>query len=166
MWKAYYRHDFLMLLELLIALFKEQFSVGTFTAWRLGYYSMQAARHFRKTGNMERAEQYLTAYYTLLRKHAAEDFDSQAAAKTELEWWIIHRYPSRGSLPKALADNMAVLYRMPASKFTAYAKERAKAMELRDTATHIQKQEPDWEAITRHLEKSYSALLRAVSKRP
>ncbi len=164
MWKAYYRHDFFMLLELLVALFKEQFKVGTFTAWGLGYYSMQAARHFRKTGDMQRTEQYLMRYYGLLQKHAAEKFDSMLAAKTELEWWVIHRYPSRGSLPEALASNVAALYSLPASKLKAYAQERAKAMELRDTAAHTEKTEPNWNAIQKHLEKSYRSLLKTVAR--
>jgi hypothetical protein len=164
MWKAYYAHDFRLLLKLLVTLFKEQFNVNHFTAIRMGYYSMQAARHFRKTGDMERAEHYLRQYYGLLKRYSAEDFDSTKAAKSELHWWIVHRYPTRGSLAQALAENMAVLYSLPPSELMAYANERAEAMELRDVATHKEKREPDWEAIQGHLNKSYAALLRSATR--
>lgn len=162
MWKAYYKHDFSALLRLLIALFREQFKVGAITAWRLGYYTTQAARHFRGAGGTGHARKYLQKYYRLLNNCMFEDFDPSLAAKTELEWWVIHRYPTRGSLSTALADNMATLYSLPASQLRAYGKERAIAMELRDIATHQEKGEPDWQAIQQHLEKSYTALFEAV----
>lgn len=164
MWQAYYAHKFFLVMQLAVVLFKEQFKVNTITALRLGYHTMRAAMEFRKTGNVERAEHYVRIYYTLLNRHALEDFDPTLAAQTELEWWVIHRYPSRGSLAQALADNMAVLYSVPPKKLMSYAKERAKAMELRDHATHKERREPDWQAITQHLEKSYRALLQAVQK--
>jgi len=163
MWQAYYAHKFFRIMRLAIVLFREQFKVSTLTSLRLGYYAMSAAMVFRKTGNIERTETYIRVYYKLVRRHATEDFDTALAAKTEIEWWVIQRYPSRGSLAQGIAENMAIVYSMPPQKLKTYAEERAKAMKLRHIAAHTEKREPDWQAIARHLETSYEALSRAVN---
>lgn len=165
MWRAYYGHRFVALVFILICLFKEQFKVNTFIAIRLGYYSGKAAMIFRRSGNVEQTLHYLELYYDILNRHSTHTFDAHSAASAELEWWMIHRYPKKykTSLAEGLAKAMAILYHTKPKSLMQHANERAAAMKFRDTATHIDKVEPDWHAIEQHLRASYEALHDAVN---
>lgn len=164
MWKAYYSHQFLRLTVLLLRLFKEQFHANLFVALQLGYYSGKAAAIFRKSGNQIETERFLKRYYRTLEQHAQESFDVPEAARLELAWWLIHRYPKKyaKSLATVLAESMAVLYDIAPTKLARYAEHRATAIGFRDEATHIDKIEPDWQKIQRELRLSYSELKDAI----
>lgn len=165
MWRAYYGHNFGQLIILLVRLFKEQFGVNLIVALQLGYHSGKAAAIFRKSGDQARTLQELQAYFQLLNKHAGNSFDSNIAAQQELEWWLIHRYPKKykQTLAKSLAAAMATIYNLPAESLQEHADYRAKAMGLRDKATHVDKTEPNWIEIEGLLIKSYQALYDTVN---
>ena len=163
MWRAYYRHDFFRLFWLLMKLFKQQFGTRAITNLRLAYHSAIAAKAFRKTGNEKTTLRSLEKYYKLLSRRSGENFNAAQAAETELNWWVVHRYPENGSLAEALSKNMAVLYSLPIKSLFAYGKYRAQAMHLRDTAAHKNKNEPDWLSIQKALNSSYTALSKAVT---
>jgi hypothetical protein len=163
MWRAYYKHNFFKLFWLLIKLFKQQFGTRGIINLRLAYHSAVAAKTFRKTGDEETTLRSLEKFYKILLRHSAENFDGAQAAKTELNWWIVHRYPKKGLLAEALAKNMAVLYSLPAKSLLAYGKHRAQAMQLRDVSAHKNKSEPDWLSIQKQLNNSYIALREAVT---
>src|SRR6185312_185395 len=158
MWQAYYQHKFSKLFRLLIRLFKYQFGTSGTTNLRLAYYSTKAARIFRRSGDEDATLKNLELFYEILQKHSAENFDKTLAAKTELNWWIIHRYPKKGVLAEALAENMAILYSLSSKPLLKYGEFRAQAMDLRDTAIHKEKRELDWLTIQEYLNKSYDAL--------
>lgn len=162
MWQAYYSHKFIKLFFLLVELFQEQFKVNFLVSVKMAYYSGKAATVFRKNEDIIKAGRYLVAFFDVIKEHAIEDFDSKQAAKTELEWWLVHRYPQkyRQSLVEALSLAMSALYSLPAQTFNSYGSERSAAMHLRDSASA----EPGWTAIQAHLEKSYVALKEAINK--
>lgn len=165
MWKAYYAHHFSHLAVLLLRLFKEQFHVNYFVAFRLGYYSGKSAAIFRRTGDLAKTKRLLECYYQVLNRQAEESFDVSKAAELELEWWLVHRYPKRyeKSLAAVLAEAMAVLYGLPPARLEKYAEHRDKAMGFRDKATHVDKVEPDWRKIEAELMLSYTELKNAVN---
>lgn len=162
MWQAYYSHQFARLFRLLLGLFRQQFGTKAITNLRLAFYSAKAAMVFRKSGNKPKTAKNLEKFYQILQRHSTESFDPKLAAKSELNWWKIHRYPKSGTLYKALAGNMSVLYDIAEEQLIEYGKQRAQAMNLRDTAEHKQKSEPDWPAIKENLTKSYTSLKNAV----
>ncbi len=164
MWRSYYKHNFPKLLKQLSELFRQQFGVGKAVSLRLAYYAAQAARLYRMTDKLEGVEEYLRKYYRLLASQSSTKLDPVKAAESEMNWWIVHRHPEAGTLTEALAENMAVIYRIPAAKLSVYAAQRAKAMELRDKAAHETGQTPDWSAIEKHLKKAYLALSEVVQK--
>ncbi len=163
MWQAYYEQNFFMLFRLLLKLFRYQFGTRGITNLRLAYYSATAAKTFRKTSDEAAALKSLEKFYKLLLSNSSESFDGALAARTELDWWIIHRYPKQGSLPEALAKNMAALYSLPTKSLSTYGKYRAQAMTLRDSAAHKSRSQPDWPSIQKDLEKSYIALSEVVT---
>lgn len=163
MWQAYYAHDFFRLFRLTLAIFREQFGARGVALLRLAFFATKAAMVFRKTGDETRTKSYLKKYYAVLAACSAESFDVQVAANSEYDWWLIHRSPKRGSLERALAENMAVLYSVPVAKLSQYGVYKAQAMELRRNATHRDKVEPDWSRIQTTLSKAYAVLHDAVA---
>jgi len=165
MWQAYYRHKFFKLFRLLMKLFKSQFGTTGITNIRMAYYSAKAAKVFRMSGDEHEALKNLKLFYDILHRRSSEEFDTYLAAKAELNWWVVHRYPDKGGLAEALAENMAILYSLPSKSLLPYGRLRAQAMNVRDTAVHKEKREPDWQIIQEYLSKSYDALSKAVTVR-
>lgn len=166
MWRAYYSHKFIKLFFILLRMFRKQFGVGRFTALRLAYFSGRAAKIFRKTEDKQAIINYLTKYYALMDKHAIQDIKADECAKKELYWWMVHRHPKKydKTLALAVSEAMAAYYSVTPESLELYGKYRADAMKIRDTATHIDKIEPDWQKIDDLLVDSYTSLYDAVNR--
>jgi hypothetical protein len=166
MWQAYYAHKFIKLFFVLLKMFRVQFGVSRFTALRLAYFSGRAAKIFRKSEDKSAILKYLIKYYSLMDKHALQDINARECAETELYWWLVHRYPKKydKSLALAVSEAMAAYYAVTPESLTLYGKHRADAMKIRDTATHIDKIEPDWQKIDDLLVSSYASLYDAVNR--
>lgn len=167
MWIAYYNHHFLRLFGLLIKLNYTHFRPSLPLTLRGAYYSAMVAIVFRKTKGNEDSERilaYLVQFYKLLSGHGSHDFDWHKAAKLELKWWLVDRYPGRYKISRAtaLAEGMAAIYNVPASKLTVYGKNRAGAMELLGSYHHDTTARVDWEKLRQLLRRSYEGLHDAV----
>lgn len=169
MWRAYYDHRFLKLFLLLVQLMHAQFQFGWFLALKAAYYSGFAATDYRINRGHEpyaRVERHITKFYKAISDHATEPFDYRKAAKLELEWWNIHRYPKKyeKTLEASLAECMATIYSGNQKDFIEYAHYRAEAMVLRDEAGDVKKIEPDWQKIESLLLGSWKVMLQAAQK--
>lgn len=170
MWVAYYNHQFLRLFTLLLKLNYTHFQPNLLLTARAAYHSAMAAAIFRKTrGNEDKKKiiKHLTQFYLLLSRHNAFAFDYQRAAKLELEWWFVDRYPDRHQISRAvaLANGMAAIYNVPAARLKIYGEKRAAAMELlgdyhQDTTTPV-----DWQKLRKLLRESYNGLHDAAQKK-
>lgn len=74
----------------------------------------------------------LTKLFKTVSDNCTQPFDYGEAAKLELEWWDIQRYPEKHkkSLEQSLAENMAAVYNVAALKTEGYGRNRAKALLL------------------------------------
>jgi hypothetical protein len=167
MWQAYYGHKFFRLSWLLVWLMRIQFGLGWLQAGLAAYYCGRAAASFKKGAahkNYAGSLHFLRRLFVLVNRHSSETFDPGRIASLELAWWLVHRYPTkhRQTLEVALADAMAAIYNVDAMLLLPYARDRAAAMHIRDTARWQQHTEPDWEEIERLLERSYIGLRDAL----
>jgi hypothetical protein len=167
MWRAYYQHRFFTLFRLLLKLFRNQFAPNRFVALRLAYYAAVAAADYRihiGHENHQRVMKYLIKFYRTISAHCTRPFNYIEAAKMELEWWDIRRYPHNynSTLELSLAKNMAAVYAIDADKLTAYAHYRAEAMLLRDRQGNTGSAEPDWHKIETLLVHSWKSLAEVV----
>lgn len=132
------------------------------------YHSAQAAIIFRKTKhheNLPAVEHHLEQFYSMLSGHDIRPFDYIKAAKKELEWWMVDRYPERYSEDRAtaLAAGMAVIYQMDAAALQVYGTKRADAM-MRLGRHHDDKSVvPNWAEIDALLAEAYEGLHKAVN---
>ena len=134
MWRSYYSRDRVKLFTQLSDLLESEFHFPLWRRQRVALYAAKAAFIF-KDGNTradyEKALPDITKFYREIRDVSESEFDVDAAARTELEWWIVHRQRAqhpRGDLSKALADSAAVVYGVPADTLKEYGDLRAEAM--------------------------------------
>ena len=174
MWRSYYSRQRVRLFRQLAELLRTQYRLPL---WRSNAVALRAARaafvfkdgHSR--AEYERALPDLRGFYQSIREVSDTDFDTERAARLELEWWIVHRERrthAPGDLERALAELAAELYRVPAERLSEHARLRAEAMEIRDTkAEQGGVTEEDWRRIDELLHASWRSLHAAVnSPRP
>jgi len=169
MWRSYYNHQFLKLFVQLLHIMRTQLHLNWWLTLRLARYSGWAATDYRlKMGheNYPRVLKNLVKFYKIVSNNCTEPFDYRKAAELELEWWDIHRYPSKykKSLEQSLADAQAAIYHTSSTKFKDYAHNRAVAMLLPNHEGDKQTNPPDWGKINELALKSWHSLHTAVQK--
>jgi hypothetical protein len=164
MWRSYYERKPLRLFIQLSELLRTQYHLPLFRSMTVSYQATRAAFVFKKGHNRhdyEKALPYLGRYYKAIRKAGDIPFDVERAAKTELEWWIVHRERKKHTaedLGHALAEATAEIYRMPAEKFLQHAQLKAEAMLLRSKlAEEGNVTETDWNQIQQLLDASWQS---------
>lgn len=166
LWKAYYNHQFFKMFRLIIAAAYRSMGPNIFFTVAYAYYSSMAAVVFRKTKGHEtdasnaRILRYLEKFYALVSKKSAEPFDYKLAAKVELEWWFVDRYPERYKETRAdiFARHREIFYAVPQDHLREYAVKRAEGMELLADYHHDITYQVDWDKMERLLAESYQAL--------
>jgi hypothetical protein len=169
MWRSYYeRHQVRMFFEL-TEILRTQYHVPLVRSNVIAFRAAKAAFLFKdgkQRSDYERALPDLVKFYAAIRRISSTPFDTNLAAKDELEWWILHREREkygRDALIGSLADLQSVIYARPADQFMEHGKLRAEAMVLRDAkweSGHVQ--ESDWAAIHESLLGSWRSLWMAV----
>jgi len=166
MWRAYYKHQFIKLFFLLLKLIHEFFGLNYWRAIKTSYYAAYAAADFRLhkgSENKERIEKRLEKFYKNISKNSVESFDHEKAAKLELHWWFVDRYPKSYNTTReeALANAIANVYGVNPKKLKEYANHRAEAMVLQDKAEANGK-EANWSKIESLLKISFDSLLKNI----
>jgi hypothetical protein len=165
MWRSYYERRPVLLFRQLITTLRTQFQLPPLRAVVNAYRAAHAAFVFKDGKNRadyEKALPDLEAYYADIARQGTTTFDSQQAARLELEWWILHRERSP-QLGAALAAVQAEIYRVPAAALDEHARLRAEAMLLRDDKGQGIT-EADWIRIADMLDRSWKSLYAAVQK--
>ncbi|MBX2871058.1 MAG: hypothetical protein KTR30_03135 [Saprospiraceae bacterium] len=170
MWRSYYEKKQLKLFFQLGKLMRKQFHAPFWRSQYIAYQAAKAAFVFKRGSNRneyELALPFLERYYQSIHDMSSTSFSIQKAARTELEWWIIHRQRAEmgvGELERALRESVAAIYDLPAGSFVTYAHFRAEAMKLRDEqAITDGVSEAEWVHIKSLLDRSWLALHRAVN---
>jgi len=169
MWRSYYDGQRLALFTQLAGLLRRQYHVPLLRSYVAAFQAAKAAFIFKDGKNIDdykRALPDLTDYYAAIRHSGDTFFDSERAARLDLEWWIVHREPGsyrNGKLQAALSALPAEIYQIPAGLFTEHARYRAEAMVLRDNLSEQNAMtESDWQHINQLLLQSWQSLWEAV----
>ena len=166
-WRSYYDHRSIDLFTELVELVHREYRMPFWRSVAAGYYAAHAAIVFQRgheRPDYELALPDIVSYYGLVRRGSTTDFDPEAVAKVELEWWIVHRQRDRhapGDLEMALANLQSAIFHEPPDRFITHARARAEAMVLRDNnAEHMT--QADWDHIEQLLVTSWTSLNRAL----
>ena len=137
MWRSYYEQKKLKLFFQSASLLRSQFHFPLLRSHIIAWHIARAAFIFKDghtRADYEQALPQLKEYFCAVNNMAIIGFNTDSAAKTELEWWIIRRDKSISTAEweSLLAATAAVMYHKPADLFKEYARLRVKAMLLRD----------------------------------
>jgi len=170
MWRSYYGRERLRLFNQLAALLRRQYRLPLLRSYVVAFHGAKAAFIFKDGANRtdyERALPDLLDYYSAIRRISDTPFDTDRAARLELEWWIVHRERDnrpRTDLDEALAALAAEVYGLPAAQFRDHGRYRGEAMLLRDRLSEqIGVTEADWQKIHELLRLSWLSLWNAVN---
>lgn len=136
MWRSYYEKKPVKLFFQSAKLMRKEFHFPLWQSFHVAYYPAKAAFVFKDAKNRvdyEKALPYLKKYYRMINDISEKSFDSDSAARTELEWWIIRREREKhppGEWEQWLALTASVMYHLPAKQFSDYAHLRVEAMLL------------------------------------
>jgi hypothetical protein len=169
MWRSYYDRREGRLFQEMAQLLRTQYHLPLLRSYVVAYQAARGAFVFKRgrvRAEYERALPYLERYYGAIRAVSDTPFDSQRAARLELEWWIVHRQREEHP-PQDLVDALAALqgeiYAKPVTNFQEHAQLRADAMTIRDTqAAAGNVAVADWQRIETLLQGSWGSLSRAV----
>jgi hypothetical protein len=170
MWRSYYAKERLRMFSELTEVLEKQYKLPFWRRQLMAFYAARAAFVFKdgkSREDYEKALPDLRKFYGEIRDISTAEFDVERAAKTELEWWIVHRdrkiYPP-DALPNALAEAASAIYNVPKEKFLEYGQFRTDAMKIRDTrAEQDGVTEEDWQKIDELLHKSWNSLHKSLN---
>ena len=169
MWRSYYDKKPLTLYLQLGQVLRDEFHMTLARSFVTSFRAARAAFVFKRghaRADYERALPDLERYFADIHDISETPFDVDRAARTELEWWIVHRERAQhapGDLSRSLAVAAGALYQVDPLRLTTYGDERAIAMTIRDdrqAAGGVS--EADWTAIDEHLRRSWGALRAAL----
>jgi hypothetical protein len=170
MWRSYYEKKKTKLFFQAGKLMREEFHFPLWRSYRVAYCAAKAAFAFQDGHNRdeyEKALPYLKKYYSLINDISTTGFNTDSAAITELEWWIIRRERDKhppAEWEKWLAVGASVVYHVPEDSFREYARLRVEAMLLRDEKGDAITDE-DWKKINVTLLKAWQSFATAVKQK-
>lgn len=162
MWRAYYDRRNVRLFTDLVTLTHEQYRYPWFKAVQAGFRLARAASTFATArGDYDRVLPDLERAYAIARDWTSAAYDPAAVARAELAWWVARRVPGQDSVDQVgglIADENALLFRVPRERVLAASILRARAGRLRDEGGA----RADWSEVSRLLTESYRQLSAAV----
>jgi hypothetical protein len=169
-WVAYYQKRWLKLLRLLIGLVRSTYGLSVLRAIYIGIPLTRAQIAFAPADNdVPQAIEYMRQFFVYIKKLHGEEFDPDEAARSEVNWWVVHRkffgQSDNPAVIDAVAQAYAAAYRIDPTRVREAAHHRAEAMVYsdqwvksdRDENSPLLVQEED------ELVKSYTVLRQAVS---
>ena len=175
-WVGYYRREWWRVLTAAVGLVHAGFGMSWPRTLSGAWLVLRANRAWAPypANDPDAARELMRRFYDLVRRDRQLAIDPVEAARREVEWWRIHRDRQRGSgdgatlddLVAALAHLYAYVYAVDEAAVTEAARQRAVAMDVSDewVAAGCDPDDPRLAKERRHLVRSYSALLDAVSR--
>lgn len=168
LWRDYYEKKYVALVASLYSLGRDQYGFSPWDSVRLAWYAGKAAKVFQPTvsrNDAQKALPILERYYAVIRLHGREQFDVQAAARRELEWWQLRRENAPpAAYGQAIADVTAVLFGATNADVKQSALLRAEAMAYRDKQSKKGMEAQDWDRIEEILTRSYQLLKSGLNQ--
>jgi len=171
MWQSYANADrkFFRLFPQAFILIKYQLGFSWLATAKLAYYAGRAAVAYRlRKGNenYSLAEANLIKLFETVSKNCTKPFNFKKAARLELEWWDIQRYPEKHqkTLARSLNENMAAVYGVSADSIKGYGHNRALALSLLGNDSGKRVTPLDSKKLTKLLAKAWQSLHAGVQK--
>lgn len=170
LWRNYYEHRYFRLAGGLYALNRTEYGFSPADSARLAAYAATAASVFQPTQSRSEAQAaipWLVRHFDLLASRANLEADPRDLARSELDWWQLRReHAAPETYGEVIARVQSGIYGVPESTLIEAARERARAMDLRDRLSSTGLESADWYRIEGMLHRAYAGLKAAVYPAP
>lgn len=164
-WKAYYDHNWLLLLRLIVALTQAQFHIPFPQSLLAAYYITRAsAAWVPKDHDEAMIRHFLERFYRLALRYSGLRFDPVQAAALEFDYWDAHRRlvgsPDKTDFRRAMTALHAVVFALTPEQARESADLRVEANNVLDTITGRTSPDParDWLVCEDLLRRCYTSI--------
>ncbi len=164
-WRAYYEHNWLQVLRLIVGLCQEQFHIPFPQSLLAGYYTTRASIAWVPVDHdVQTVLTYLRKFYRIAGRYSRLYFDVERVASLELQYFVVHRDLSgkedKTELIQTMADLHSAIFGITPAQALASAQLRVQAMNIVDTITSNKSLDPasDWAKLEEYLRQCYTSI--------
>jgi hypothetical protein len=170
-WRAYYDHEWLKLIGLMVRLNQEQFHIPFPLSVVAAYHVARGSVAWAPIKNdPEVVRLHFTRFYRIAKRWSGMTFAPRRAAELEIGYWIEHRRlvgnPNKESFIEAMTALHSHLFDLPAERMRDSAEWRIKANNTVDLITGGLSTDPeaDWAKLERELVECYRSVQRELER--
>jgi hypothetical protein len=166
-WKAYYDHQWLKMLRLIVLLCQEEFHIPFPMSLAAAYYTTRASIAWAPIEHDERKVlRYLEKFYGVARRYSGLRYNVKQVAALELQYFEVHRRlsgnPEKEEFLQTLIALHSALFGLTPEQARESAEWRLLAANTVDlitsrTSTDV---EDDWSKLEAYLRKAYSSIVQ------
>jgi hypothetical protein len=169
-WRAYYEHNWLKLLRLLVGICQEQFRIPFPASLLAAYYMTRASAAWVAIDHDEQKVRTLhEKFYRIARRYSGLDFDPARVAALEEQYWDVHRRLSaakqadKTEFIETMTDLHSAIFGISREEARESAELRVLANNTVDLITSNVSTDPeaDWQKIEDYLRQCYRSLREA-----
>ena len=164
-WKAYYDHNWLRLLRLVVELVQTQFHIPFPMSLVAAYYVTRASAAWVPVNHDDAVIQaYNEKFYRLARRYSGLKFDPAQVAALETQYWEVHRRlsgkPDKTEFINAMIDLHSAVFSISPDEAHESAELRVLANNVLDTITSKTSPNPeaDWARCEAYLRQCYQSI--------
>jgi hypothetical protein len=164
-WKAYYDHNWLKLLRLVVVLAQEQFHIPFPISLLSAYYITRASAAWVPANHdAAKIQAYTERFYHIARRYSGLKFDPEQVATLETRYWDVHRQlsgkPDKTDFINTMTELHSAVFNLPGSEARESAELRVLANNVLDTITSKTSANPeaDWKRCEDYLLQCYQSI--------
>ncbi len=170
-WRAYYDHQWMKMLRLIVALAHEQFRIPFPMSLLAGYYTTRASAAWVPVDHDEKkVHRYLLKFYQVARGYSGLKFDASHVADLELQYFDVHRRlagnPEKEEFLHTLVNLHSAIFGITLEQARESAEWRLLAATTVDlitshTSTDV---EGDWTKLEDYLQRCYRSIQQEFAR--
>jgi hypothetical protein len=164
-WRAYYDHQWLKMLQLIVALCQEEFHIPFPMSLLAAYYTTRASIAWVPVEHDERKVLgYLEKFYRIAQRYSGLRFNPVYVAQLELQYFEVHRRlvgaADKSQFIETMVELHSALFGISPAQAQASAKLRVLAADIVDAITSKRSSDPerDWERLEEYLGQCYASI--------
>ncbi|HVO41713.1 MAG TPA: hypothetical protein VMT34_03775 [Aggregatilineales bacterium] len=168
-WRAYYDHNWLRMLWLILRVNQEQFNIPFPVSLLASYYIVRASAGWVPVDHDPAVILALhEKYYAIARRYSGLAFDPIEAARLEEQYWEVHRrlsgQPDKTEFIQTMTDLHSTIFGITPEQASESAERRVLANNTVDRITSRTSTDPaaDWRQIEAYLQDCYRSIARAM----
>lgn len=168
-WRAYYEHNWLQLLRLIVGLCQEQFHIPFPASLLAAYYTTRASVAWAPLNHdVRKVQAYLHKFYSVARRYSGLQFDVERVAALELQYFDVHRRLSiagqedKSEFIHTMAELHSAIFGITPDQARESAEFRVVASNTVDLITSKTSTNPasDWAKLEEYLRQCYASIVR------